>query len=242
MKTHYKNFRQVFLFSIFVLLAQGCINDEGEGGTGTVEGFVYRVIHSKDLYVFRADTFPAAKESVYITYGNSPIYGDKMDAGYDGFFRFRFLTKGKYSVFAYSNNADGSKTAVFDTVTIGAGATGRTKNIYIHEGSAYETSFIKGIVRVTYVHKGVVYASNQTGAGIRIFIRKKGNPYQFDEIRAGVDGVFIFQKILPGEYEVYTLTEDATTEALSEVLQSVTVSKAGEMVTINVPFQILVNV
>lgn len=242
MKTHYKNLLNPFLFFLLIGLFTSCINKEGEGGTGTVEGFVYRVIHTKDLYYFRSDTFPAAKESVYITYGDNPIYGDKMDAGFDGFFRFRFLTKGQYSVYAYSNNIDGSKTAVFDTVTIGTGETGRTKNIYIHEGSAYETSFIKGTVRVTYVHKGTVYASNQTGAGTRVYIRQKGNPYQFDEIRAGVDGVFIFQKILPGEYEVYTLTEDPTTEALSEVKQFVTVTKAGEMVTIDIPFQILVNV
>lgn len=244
MRIDFTKTRYVLLTILFISLFSACVKDEGEGGTGTVEGFVYRVIHSKDTYTFRADTFPAAKESVYIIYGNSPIYGDKMDAGYDGFFRFRYLTKGQYTVYAFSNNIDGSKTAVFDTVTIGSGATGRTKNIYIHEGTAYETSFIKGTVLVTYVNKknGVPFDIDKTGAGTRVYIREEGNPYQFDEIRAGFDGVFIFQKILPGKYEVFTLTEIPMTEVVKEVIAKVTVTKAGEMVTIATPLRITINI
>jgi len=242
MNLYYLKSLPLLLFFLLIPILSGCNKDEGEGGSGKVEGFVYRVIHTKDTYSFRADTFPASKESVYIIYGNSPIYGDKMDAGYDGFFRFSYLTKGRYIVYAYSNNQDGSKQAVFDTVTIGSGSTGRSKNIYIHEGAAYETSFIQGTVKVTYVKKGVVYASDQSGAGTRVYIRQKGSLYQFDEIRAGVDGVFIFQKIVPGQYEVYTLTEDPTTEAISEIIQSVTVTSAGELVTISNPFNIIVNI
>jgi hypothetical protein len=240
-----------------------CINEEGEGGISVVQGYVYKVLHEDDIFpiititkdtiksttgddsivitvdtVLKTDTFPAAKTDVYIVYGDEPIYGDKMETGYDGFYRFKYLTKGKYKVFAYSTLTNSRKVPVFDSVTVAYGESKNVRDIYIHEGKSLETSYIKGKVMATYYNKGFAVSVPTAAYGIRVYIRKLGALYQFDEVRTGLDGVFMFQKVEPGKYEVFTLTEDKNSEVVSPVIQSVTVSEKGVIMNIETPFYI----
>ncbi len=52
--------------SLLLLLSFSCNTDEGIGGSSSIEGYVYNVIHLNDDYSFRTDTFPAAGEKIYI--------------------------------------------------------------------------------------------------------------------------------------------------------------------------------
>jgi len=230
----------ILLIGLVSLFMFSCVNDEGQGGISVVEGKVYKVLHPNDNFTFEADTFPAAKEDVYIVYGDEPIYGDKMETGYDGFYRFKFLTKGTYKVFAYSTLTDARKVAVIDTVTVAYGETKQVQNIYIHEGKSLETSYIKGKVLVKYYDKGFI-----TGLipayDLRVFIRVKDAAYQFDEIRTGLDGAFIFQGLSPGEYEVFVISEQAGKKVLTPVIKSVTIDRKGIIVTIPDSFEIIIN-
>ncbi len=187
-----------------------------------------------------ADTFPAAKEDVYIMYGDEPIYGDKMETGYDGFYRFRYLTKGMYKIYAYSTMTNSQKIAVIDSVSVAYGETKNVNNIYVHEGKATETSYIKGTVLVQYYDKanigGLVPAND-----IRVYIRKKDASYHFDEVRTGYDGVFMFQGLNIGDYEVFVLTEQKGEKVLLPILQSVSISEKGTIVRIPTPFKIIIN-
>jgi len=222
------------------LILFSCIDEEGEGGISVIEGKVYKVVHPNDVYSFKADTFPASKEDVYIVYGDEPIYGDKMETGNDGFFRFKYLTKGTYNIYAYSTNTDGRKIAVIDTVTVGSGKTVRVDNIYIHEGKSLETSYIKGTVLVKYYDKGFI--TNLIPAyEIRVYIKAKDALYHFDEIRTGINGAFMFQGLNPGEYEVFVLTELPGEKVLSPIIKSVTILKKGVIETIETPFEIIIN-
>lgn len=232
-----------FLFLTFIiLLLLSCVNDEGEGGTCTVQGKVYKVYHLSDSYQFETDTFPAAKEDVYIVYGNNEIYGDKMETGYDGFFRFSYLRPGKYTVYAYSTAANSQKLAVMDTITVTNGKTAQTADIYIHEGKAYNTSYVKGNVYVRYYNKGAAITALKPGYDIRVYIRMKGATYHFDEVRTSLDGQFMFNHLSPGDYEVFVYTEDPYTEALSPVIQSITVTQTGQVYSLTSNFEIIVTV
>lgn len=225
----------VVFTSLFFL---SCISEEGEGGISVVQGYVYTVLHEDDVYEFVADTFPAAKTDVYIVYGDEPIYGDKMETGYDGFYRFRYLAKGNYMVYAYSTMPNEKKVAVFDSVTVAYGETKNANNIYIHEGKSIETSYIKGEVLATYYNKGYATSVPTPAYGERVYIRRAGAQYQFDEVRTGLDGVFMFQKLDPGVYEVFVFTEDPYTEVLSPVVKTITITQKGTINTFDAPFQI----
>lgn len=234
----------LLLLGLLSLVMFSCINEEGEGGTAVVQGKVYKVLHANGIYaqdeeslVQMADTFPAAKEDVYIVYGDEPIYGDKMETGFDGFYRFKFLTKGTYRVFAYSTLTNSAKKAVIDTVTVAYGETKNVRNIYIHEGKSYNTSYIKGRVLVKNYNKGVAITTFKDAPDVRVFIRVKDAPYHFDEVRTGMNGVFMFQGLQPGTYEVFVFTQNPTTELLTPIMQTVVVEKAGTIQLVESVFE-----
>lgn len=53
-----------------------CNRGEGPGGTGTIEGTVYKVLHPDDNYNLETDTVLAAKEDVFWVYGTQSFYGE----------------------------------------------------------------------------------------------------------------------------------------------------------------------
>ena len=210
----------IFLFS-------SCNEDEGFGGNSSIEGYVYKVIHYDDNLSFRTEIIPAAKENVYIIFGNKTddFFGDKTDAGNNGLFRFDYLRPGNYVLYAFSEPADGKKEPVFVNVNMGKKTNARADTLFIHTGKAYGTAMIKGNVYTTYYHNGN-YRDEGLGTGMRAYIKHDGEEGYFDDIRV-IDGVFYFQKLLPGKYIVGVETEDKDTEAVSLVTQSITITDTG---------------
>lgn len=203
-----------------------CNNKEGEGGTGTVKGYVKLVHHPDDNYSLNADTLDAAKTDVFIIYGDQPFCGDDVETGPDGLYQFDYLTPGKYTVFAYSTLATGEKVAVSQTVTLERGQVAEVPTIYIHDGKAYGTSVIQGKVYAWYFHNST-YRGEGWAYEHRVYLRKLGEACHQDDTRVGIGGVFAFQKVLPGTYEVFTFTEDAN-EVPSPLIDTVIV-KADEV-------------
>ncbi len=198
-----------------------CNNKEGEGGTGTVQGYVKLVHHPDDNYQLEADTLGAAKTDVFIVYGDEEFYGNDTETNPEGFYQFNYLTPGDYTVFAYSTLPTGEKVAVSEKVTLERGKVAQVPTIYVHDGKAYGTSVITGKVWAWYFHnnewRGEGWAYEH-----RVYLRKLGEIYHFDDARVGVGGVFAFQKVLPGTYEVITYTQDAQ-EVPFPVIDTVTV-------------------
>ena len=221
--------RLIGLLCLAVLAFSSCNKKEGVGGTGTVQGYVKLINHPDDSFALPADTVDAVKTDVFIVYGNSDFYGDDVETDDKGFYKFKYLTSGNYTVFAYSTLPDGNKVPVTASVSIGNGGTGRVPTLYIHSGKAYGTSIVKGKVWARYINKN----NYQIGAGWayehRVYIRTLGDSYHFDDTRVGLDGVFAFQKLQPGEYEVFTFEEDAN-EIVYPIVDTVIVEEAGQII------------
>ncbi|NDV46667.1 carboxypeptidase regulatory-like domain-containing protein [Paludibacter sp. 221] len=180
-----------------------CVNQEGEGGTASVDGFVYQVLHPDGgSFNHEKDTIPAQDVRVYIQYGDEKPYSDDMRTGPDGYFKFKYLHKGTYKVFAYTEYQDGFKEAVIETVTVKKGEIGTADDIYIHTGKMYGKTYIRGEIKAK-----ITSLISQPAPGERVYIRKKGAEQYFDDVRASVDGVFIFEKIEDGEYEIFAFSE-----------------------------------
>ena len=216
------------ILCIGLLLFASCKRSEGEGGTGTVQGYVKLIHHPDDNYSLPADTVDAAKTDVFIVYGNSDFYGDDVETDDKGFYRFRYLTKGRYTVFAYSTLPNGDKVPVTASVSIGVGETSNAPTLYIHSGKAYGTSIAKGKVYALYYHNET-YRGQGWAYEHRVYIRNAGDAYHFDDVRVGLDGVFAFQKLQPGEYEVFTFTENSS-EVPSPLIKTLTIENPGEIV------------
>ena len=208
-------------FALLLALCGACNDREGEGGTGTVQGYVKLVHHPDDDYNLNVDTMVAAKTDVFIIYGNEAFYGDDVETDPNGMYRFEYLTPGVYTVFSYSTLATGEKVAVAESVTLERGKVAEVPTIYIHDGKSYGTSVIAGKVWAEYYHN-----TSPRGEGWayehRVYLRKLGDIYHQDDVRVGLDGVFAFQKVLPGFYEVFTYTQDFN-EVSSPCIDTVTV-------------------
>ncbi len=211
-----------------LLCLVACKRDEGEGGTGVVQGYVKMINHPDDDYTLPADTIDAAKTDVFIVYGNSDFYGDDVETDDKGFYKFKYLTPGDYTVYSYSTLPSGEKVPVTASVSIGKGGTGNVPTIYVHSGKAYGTSIVKGKVYAMYFHNDI-YRGQGWAYEHRVYIRKEGVPYHFDDVRVGLDGVFAFQKLQPGDYEVFTFTENSE-EVPLPVIETISVENIGEII------------
>ena len=203
-----KYYSAILAALLMSFLLASCNNKEGEGGTGTVRGHVKLIRHPADDYQLNVDTIDAAKADVFIVYGDEEFYGDDTETNPDGLYQFEYLTPGNYTVFAYSTLASGEKVPVSETVALERGRVAEVPTLYVHEGKAYGTSIIKGKVWGIYFHNNEYHGENWAYEH-RVYLRKLGDTYHLDDVHVGMDGIFAFQKVLPGSYEVITYTQDA---------------------------------
>ena len=223
------------------MLFVSCNKGPGVGGTGTLQGYVKLVHHPDDDFTLTPDTLVAAKTDVFIVYGDEGYFGDDVETDPDGMYQFEYLLPGRYTVYSYSTLPSGEKIAVSETVELQRGATVQVPTIYIHDGKAYGTSIVKGQVHATYYHNGS-YRGEGWACEHRVYIRRAGEDLPFNDTRVGPDGYFGFQKLLPGEYEVFTASDDISTEIPDFVFQSVTVDEAGHVYELEEQFEVVINV
>jgi hypothetical protein len=96
--------KNVIFASCFLLSLFGCKKVEGEGGSATIKGVVIEQRYNSLGNIIAE--YPAPDQNVYIIYGDqSTFYDDDISTSYDGSFEFRYLQKGKYSVFVYEDCA-----------------------------------------------------------------------------------------------------------------------------------------
>ena len=217
-----------FLLALISLMVSACNTGEGPGGTGAIEGTVYKVLHPDDNYNLETDTVLAAKEDVFLVYGTQQFYGDDEETDHTGFYRFDYLRPGTYTVYAYSTLASGERTAVSQTVEVQRGKTTTAPAIYIHGGKAYGTSIVKGRVWACYIDKNGNVISQGWAYGQRMYIQRQGEDFPFDDVRAGMNGVFAFQKLSPGDYTVFTFSEDED-EIPSVVAKTISVPETDQI-------------
>ena len=238
--------RAIKLFWALAIMAMAlpsCNKGPGEGGSGTLQGYVKLVHHPDDDFTLTPDTMAAAKTDVFLVYGDQPYFGDDVETGPDGMYQFEYLLPGDYTVYSYSTLPSGEKVAESQTVSLARGAVQQVPTIYIHDGKAYGTSIVKGQVMAAYYIKddGVwQYHSEGPAYEQRVYIRRVGEAFHFDDTRTGVDGCFAFQKLQPGAYEIYTVTEDVD-EMPSLLFQTITVGEAGHIYELDEPFYVRIN-
>ena len=227
-------------FLALVLMMSSCNKGPGEGGTGTVQGFVKLVHHPDDDYTLTPDTMAAAKTDVFIIYGEENFYGNDIETDANGMYRFEYLRPGDYTIYSYSTLPSGEKIAVSETVSLARGTVVQVPTLYIHDGKAYGTSVVRGRVHAAYFHNGS-YQGEGWAYEHRVYIRRVGEDIPFDDTRVGPDGYFAFQKLQPSEYEIYTVTQDLN-EVPDFVFQTFYVEGGGIVYEIIEQFEIIINV
>lgn len=95
--------KQILLvaLSISMLIFTGCEREEGVGGKATITGKVLKM----ELREITEDTlalYYMPETRVYITYGDNLGVDDDVRTHFDGTYKFEYLRKGEYTIYAYS--------------------------------------------------------------------------------------------------------------------------------------------
>lgn len=232
----------IFYLTALLLCLFSCVNEEGEGGSGAIEGYVYLITHPDGEYNFETDTFPAATVRVGINYGLGGQLKEDDDkrVGPKGYFKFEYLSKGDYVIFAYNEYPSGQLEAVCDTVRVKNGKLSKADTLYIHDGKMFGKSYIKGMVLADYYDGNKLVRENVGASEQRVYIQKKGIEFPFNDVRAGSDGTFIFEKLPKGEYQIYAVSEDSDRVLYVDEssIINVEITEEGTMVEMPEPIKI----
>ncbi len=98
----------LYLIGILITFS-ACKKEAGEGGSSSIKGKVYAKYYNKNFSVQASENY-APDIDVYIIYGDDFSYGDRIRTSYDGAYEFKYLQKGKYTIFAYSKDSTGAYT------------------------------------------------------------------------------------------------------------------------------------
>lgn len=104
----------LIIFSVFLFIS--CEKPPGEGGNSAIKGKVYAKDYNKSGQL--TGEYYAPDENVYIIYGDDNIYSNDMGTHYDGSYLFKDLRKGKYTIFAYSDDTSGTSASGLIPVTL----------------------------------------------------------------------------------------------------------------------------
>lgn len=115
-----------FFFLILLFLPVSCEKTAGEGGTSEIIGRVKVKNYNGDFTIKYGEYYGEGID-VYIIYGNDSIYSDDFETGLGGWYKFEYLNKGKYKVYAMS--ADSTRTSPSGKVAV-------IKEVFINENNS----------------------------------------------------------------------------------------------------------
>jgi len=93
-------FSSITLVVAVLLAISGCSSLPGDGGTSSIQGKIY--IERYNEFGTLYQEYYGAEVRVYLVYGDNVGFDDDTRTSYDGTYKFPFLRKGSYTVFAYS--------------------------------------------------------------------------------------------------------------------------------------------
>ena len=208
--------KNLFVLLSVAILLFSCAKEEGKGGTSVIKGRVI-VDEYSEYNNQHVRTYYAVDEGVYIIYGDDDYYSDRVKTDGNGYYEFSGLQKGDYKIYAYTEDENGDEKPI-------------TVNVNIESnGSEVEASYMRvkdyvteGRVRVTGRLFVYDYNSDLTqlkdtfyGANRYVYFALKNDETYIDRVKTNPEGYFVFDNLLPGDYEVYAYSK--TTAPVGEI-------------------------
>lgn len=234
----------VVVFAGLMLLFSGCESPEGYGGSSSISGKVITEYYNDDYSLLIREE-PSVDEEVFLLFGDNDNVGDRVRTSRSGSFEFPFLRPGNYTVYFRgedSTTLDNDQVPVSFDVELKAG-----EDVDLGELKEFKTlDFDDGTAKIY----GVIMLINYRNSSVYPFLEIKDTSFAqehevyltyrahrfYDErIRTGHNGYFEFRNLIPGEYEVFTYSEDVTggTEDIP-VINNVTITELDQEVDLGV--------
>ena len=99
-----KNLLILLVAFLPAMFFSSCKKEAGEGGTSSIYGRIM-VKDYNSTYTVLEEEYYGQDVDVYIIYGDDKTYSERIRTNYDGVFEFKYLRKGMYHVYAYSEDS-----------------------------------------------------------------------------------------------------------------------------------------
>ncbi len=100
--------RILTLFLAFLILT-GCKKIAGEGGKASITGKIW-IEEWDNNFLVKKYEYDGYDEDVFIIYGDHTSYDDKTSTNFNGQFEFKYLRKGKYKIYVFSDKKQSSSS------------------------------------------------------------------------------------------------------------------------------------
>lgn len=234
---HFGNYTTLLIIAALMVTA-GCDQGEGYGGTSSITGKVVTRYYNDDYSAVIREA-PAVDEQVFLLFGDSESVGDRVESGPTGSFEFLYLQPGTYTVYFTSRDtayASKVETVVSAEVELNAGADMDIGTLYKVETLDFDdgSSRIFGVIRLinyknTSEYPFLEVKDTSFAQEHEVYLRYGNHEFYDERIRTDYKGYFEFRNLIPGDYEIFTYSEDVTgaTEDIPEI-RNVSFSDDGE--------------
>lgn len=228
---------------LLLLFVKGCEKTEGYGGTSTISGTIITTYYNDDYSELIKES-PAVDEDVFLLFGDSEIVGDKVSTGPGGAFKFEYLRPGNYTVYFMSEDSTSAETkeqvVSFDVELLAAedkdlGTLTEIKSLDYDEGTAK----ISGVIRLINYKNSSQYPflevkDTSFAQDYEVYLIYGTHTYYDERIRTSYDGSFEFNHLIPGNYIVFTFSEDVkgATEDIT-IIREITIEEEDQEIQLD---------
>lgn len=208
----------LFYLLLVVITVSSCNKEEGFGGNSAIKGRLMLYQYNDDFSMV-IDSAPAKEKDIFIIFGDDPDIGDRVRTNYDGYFEFKFLREGKYTIYYYSEDPK-LKEFEQDVEIVHQAEVGKNATQDLGILKAYETlNYDDGNAVITGRILQINYRSNSRWPLMfpedtvyvmekEVYITYHNHTYYDDRIRTTLDGKFEFRGLLKGNYQIHVVSED----------------------------------
>ena len=228
----------VILIILLTVVVQSCKKEEGQGGKATIEGKLYNNLYDPNGKFLKKEE--ARDVDVYIIYGDNTVYGENSNSHSDGSYNFKYLRKGNYKLFAYSDcNSCASGVEAKEVEVeikdkkevVTASDIELVKNIDIDDGSGYISGMVQLTDYTTSTSNPIVYAKLDED----VYIVYDNDQAYFERTKSGAGGVFQFSGLIEGSYKIYAFSDCLTCTSGTETKELLTqITTEGEAIQLPV--------
>ena len=222
-------------FTLLMLLG-ACSGNEGEGGRTTVVGTVYYSLQDQNGNFLGREE--ARNEDVYIIYGDNARYDDDANTHSNGQYQFRYLFKGDYTIFGYSDCP--TCDSGVEPTSIAVELSGKKEDFVAPDLELVKvlapddgTANITGRIRVKEYNTTGELVAEYYGQDYEVFIAYNDNTTAFERVLTGGEGHFTFPNLITGDFVVYAFSEcDNCPGGITPSEIEATVSTKGQTITL----------
>lgn len=200
------------LYCTLFFLISACTKNAGEGGNAILEGKI--LVKEYDQYNQLIKEYPATDKKVFICYGSDTISLPDNDTNTDqtGNYQFKYLFKGNYTIYAYSDcyQCPSNEEAIGETIVVenNKNQSLTVPTITITKGGGNQ-AIIRGKLKVQNYNQAGQFIAEYYGADLRVYLisHAQTDSIYDDDTRTNFDGSYEFNNLKPGKYSIFAYSK-----------------------------------